>query len=149
MQFIERPVHPYGDVQALQASVLPDLIDHGRHSCPTQPSSTSWHGATHLWNKENHYLHCTTLNSATKNIASKNGRGGGNLRAQREITKENTHIRITAAFQHFALLTSLWHLRLPPKKATFFFLQVWDATLYQIPLPSLCPASFKLRFTSF
>ena len=40
MQFVESPVHPYGDVQMVQSSVLSDLIDHGRHSGPTQLSCT-------------------------------------------------------------------------------------------------------------
>lgn len=60
MQFVESPVHPYGDVQMVQSSVLSDLIDHGRHSCPTYLSCTMWHCSTHLHDNGNHYHRCKT-----------------------------------------------------------------------------------------
>lgn len=40
MQLVEGSVHPHGDGQTLQSSVLSDLIDHGRHPCAAQLSCT-------------------------------------------------------------------------------------------------------------
>lgn len=52
VEFVQCPIHSYCDVQVVQASVLPDLIYHGRHSCSAQLSSTMRHDSTHLRNKE-------------------------------------------------------------------------------------------------
>lgn len=40
MQLVKSPIHSHCDVQVVQASVLPDLIHHGRHTCSAQLSST-------------------------------------------------------------------------------------------------------------
>lgn len=40
MQPIEGPIHPHGDVQMIQSSILSDFIDHGRHPCAAQLSGT-------------------------------------------------------------------------------------------------------------
>lgn len=41
MQLIEGPIYPHGDVQIIQSSILSDFINHGRHPCAAQLSSTS------------------------------------------------------------------------------------------------------------
>lgn len=61
MLFIEGPVHPDSDVQVVQSSVLPDLIDHSRQARTTQLSSTLGHNATHLYDNGNLYHHCNRL----------------------------------------------------------------------------------------
>lgn len=52
MQLIEGPIHPHGDVQMIQFSILSDFIDHGRHPCAAQLSGTSGHCSTNLMNNE-------------------------------------------------------------------------------------------------
>lgn len=48
MEFVKRAVHAHGDVQVVQASVLPDLIHHGRHAGSADLSGAAGHGAAHL-----------------------------------------------------------------------------------------------------
>lgn len=48
VEFVKRAVHAHGDVQVVQASVLPDLIHHGRHAGSADLSGAAGHGAAHL-----------------------------------------------------------------------------------------------------
>lgn len=48
VEFVQRAVHAYGDVQVVQPSVLTDFIHHGRHPGSADLSGAARHGATHL-----------------------------------------------------------------------------------------------------
>lgn len=52
MQFVERAVHPYSDVQVVQSTVLPNLVHYGRHARSADLSSAAGHGATHFFHND-------------------------------------------------------------------------------------------------
>lgn len=122
MYFIKRPVHPHSDVQVVQLSVLPDLIDHSRHPCPTQLSSPLGHDPTHLYHNGNQYHHCNT--EQTDGLSSgKIGRlmktVGRELRAQQKVAKENVQGGVSTCCS--ALPTPLWHREKVSQPRSFAF----------------------------
>lgn len=48
MEFVQRAIHAYGDVQVVQPSVLTDFIHHSRHPGSADLSGATGHCATHL-----------------------------------------------------------------------------------------------------
>lgn len=51
MEFVERAVHSYCDIELLEATIAPYLVDHGRQTGSTQLGRPSGHHAANLLHK--------------------------------------------------------------------------------------------------